>query len=159
MGRLKWWFCFCSSLLALGLSFFFGWAQKLWELDITKIGAGIVVLYFLFSIFIGWLTYLAEKSANNLSYFDQKNSVSRVEAHLKGGWFASELMLGLGMIGTMIGIMVMLSAAFGGDMNVASILSGLKVGLSTVGVTTIIGLVCSFALKIQLVNLEFVLDE
>lgn len=155
MGFLRWWFMVCVSLVVCVLSLFFGWAEKLWTLDVTKISLGIVIVYFLSTAFTGWLTYLAE---NIDSFGNKKATKKKINSNLKFSWYSAELMLGLGMIGTMIGIMVMLTS-IRNSVDPTMIITGLKSGLATVGITTIVGLACSFALKAQLVNIEHLTHE
>lgn len=149
MCLLKWWFMFCLSVLAFAGAFFPGWAQALWSIDETKISILIVSLYFSFSIFIGWLTYQAEKLQKTYE----------VEKHLKSCYMAVKSMVVLGIIGTTAGLLIMLHLAFGvADFNPTGVLTGLKTGLSTLGVTTIVGLICYLALELQVVNLEYALE-
>ena len=80
------------------------------------------------------------------------------------GWFVSESCLALGMIGTVIGFLLMLGTAFS-DLDVTSsealqaALASMAVGMSTALYTTLIGLVCSLIIKVQLMNLEVALEE
>ena len=72
--------------------------------------------------------------------------------------------LALGMIGTVIGFLLMLGTAFS-DLDVTSsealqaALASMAVGMSTALYTTLIGLVCSLIIKVQLMNLEVALEE
>ena len=80
------------------------------------------------------------------------------------GWFISESCLALGMIGTVIGFLLMLGTAFS-DLDVTNsaalqtALADMAVGMSTALYTTLIGLVCSLIIKVQLMNLEVALGE
>lgn len=148
MCLLKWWFMFCLSILAFVGAFFPGWAQAVWNTDETKISILIITLYFSFSVFIGWLTYQAEKLRN-----------FQVEKHLKSCHMAVKSMIVLGIIGTTAGLLIMLHLAFASpDLNPTAVLMGLKTGLSTLGITTIVGLICYLALELQVVNLEYALE-
>ena len=68
-------------------------------------------------------------------------------------------MLSLGMVGTLIGFIVVLSSAFG-SIDVANpaelkqVIASLATGMGTALVTTLVGLVHSIVLKVQLVQLE-----
>ena len=75
------------------------------------------------------------------------------------GWFISESCLALGMIGTVTGFLLMLSGAFAeidlaNTSTIQNSLTKMALGMSTALYTTLIGLICSLALKIQLVNVE-----
>jgi biopolymer transport protein ExbB/TolQ len=65
----------------------------------------------------------------------------------------------MGMIGTVIGFILMLGGSFE-SLNVAdtgsvkTALTDMALGMSTALYTTLVGLVCSQLLKVQLVNVE-----
>jgi biopolymer transport protein ExbB/TolQ len=70
-------------------------------------------------------------------------------------WFASDLVLSLGMIGTIVGFMIMLYGTFGEidvtDMeSVRNVLSAMSSGLYTALSTTLLGLISSVILKCQI---------
>lgn len=71
-------------------------------------------------------------------------------------WFMAEVMVAMGMIGTVTGFMLMFGDAFGAlDTNdpqsIAAVLTDMALGLGTALVTTLVGLICSFMLKAELV--------
>jgi biopolymer transport protein ExbB/TolQ len=68
-------------------------------------------------------------------------------------------LLSLGMIGTVAGFILMLGDTFGSidttnQDSLKDALSNMALGMSTALYTTLVGLILSQALKIQLVNLE-----
>jgi len=72
-------------------------------------------------------------------------------------WFVSDAVLTLGMIGTIIGFMIMLigtfdTVEFTAVENIRAVLSSMSKGLYTALSTTLIGLISSVILKIQLVT-------
>jgi biopolymer transport protein ExbB/TolQ len=75
------------------------------------------------------------------------------------GWFLAETCLALGMIGTVAGFLIMLLSAFG-SMDIGNTesmqeaLSSMALGMGTALYTTLVGLVSSLFIKVQLVNLE-----
>jgi biopolymer transport protein ExbB/TolQ len=75
------------------------------------------------------------------------------------GWFIAEACLALGMIGTVTGFLLMLSGAFA-DIDLANTstiqksLTQMALGMSTALYTTLVGLICSLTLKVQLMNVE-----
>jgi flagellar motor component MotA len=90
---------------------------------------------------------------------NDKQSSSRPE------WYMSEMLLSLGMVGTVIGFIYMLSTMFT-DINVQDInsvqyaLGQMATGMGTALWTTLTGLICSILLKLQLVYMdEFVKYE
>ena len=71
----------------------------------------------------------------------------------------TELLLALGMIGTVIGFILMLGGSFeslnlSDTGSVKTALTAMAIGMSTALYTTLVGMVCSQILKVQLVNVE-----
>lgn len=145
MHRLRWWFAFWISLAALVGLTVSGLSSTLWEVDTTRLGPTIIGLYLVFTCYIGRLTVLAAEN-------------KALKRHLKACDLMVKSMVILGIIGTTVGLLIMLNAAFGGAMDPTVVLQGLKHGLSTLGITTLIGLVCYLALEIQVVNLEYAIE-
>tara|TARA_Y100001970_G_C14177907_1_gene828103 strand:- start:1132 stop:1575 length:444 start_codon:yes stop_codon:yes gene_type:complete len=139
--KLKWWTIFCFSILIITISWFFGFIHQLYENDITKLSWLILGLFFLFSLRLGYKLHL-------------KKTFDTVQE-----WFVSETMLSIGMIGTVVGFIYMLTTVFT-DINVddtASVQDALAImatGMGTALWTTLIGLVCSVILKLQLVLID-----
>ena len=74
------------------------------------------------------------------------------------GWFISDLVLTIGMIGTVSGFLLMLTGAFAGvDLNdevaMKNVLEQMSKGMSTALYTTLFGLICGSLLKIQYFSL------
>lgn len=150
---LRWWLIFCCTMFGLITAGFFDFYQYLWRVDATRLSFFTLGLFAVTTTFIGMLTYHAR-------YGDQLFT-----RHLPLCWFLSELMMGLGMMGTLIGFLLLLQAAFGGQVNLADavgtqkMLSSMAVGFATAGVTTLVGLGASLLVKLQLVNLEYLLED
>jgi hypothetical protein len=147
---LKWWLIFCLTLLAIVILGYFNLHNILYEADTTKLSFFIFGLFFVTSIWLGRKTYQVDVEED----YDQSTEV---------GWFISESCLALGMIGTVIGFLLMLGTSFS-DLDVTSsealqsALASMALGMSTALYTTLIGLVCSLIIKVQLVNLEVALE-
>ena len=76
----------------------------------------------------------------------------------------SDQILTLGMIGTVIGFIYMLSTSFTNiavnDLSkMAEAIISMGTGMSTALYTTASGLICSFLLKLQLYNLSVIINE
>ena len=131
------------SILAGGVAVYFDLHIDLYDGDQTKISFLILSIFVLTSTWIGWCTKKSEHQYQNIDT----------------GWFVSEACLALGMIGTVTGFLLMLSGAFA-DIDLANTatiqtaLSKMALGMSTALYTTLVGLICSLTLKIQLVNVE-----
>lgn len=143
---LRWWLLFCTSIAALFTAFSFGFIDALLAKDVTRISFLILVTYFATSTYVGFLTYKRHKG-----------TVVKVGAN--SCWFVTELLLAMGMIGTVIGFILMLGGSFE-SLNVANTtsvktaLTDMALGMSTALYTTLVGLICSQLLKVQLVNVE-----
>jgi len=123
-----------------------GWLVPLYTNDITYITFLITVV-----------TILTTASLGYKFKMPNANSVD-VE------WFVSDVVLTLGMLGTIIGFMIMLQGTFSSiEFNdVHSIrlaLSSMSQGLFTALNTTLLGLVSSIILKVQLILYENVKDN
>ena len=143
---LRWWLLFCSSIAALFTAYSFGFIDTLLAKDLTRISFMILVTYFATSAFVGYLTYKRSRGA-----------IVKIGANF--GWFVTELLLALGMIGTVIGFILMLGGSFeslnvSDTTSVKTALTDMALGMSTALYTTLVGLVCSQLLKVQLVNVE-----
>jgi len=151
ISLLKWWLIFCLTLLGVGTLVYFDIHEQIYDADITKLSFLIMSIFFITSIWIGNKTYKLEK----FDEYDQDTSV---------GWFIAESCLALGMVGTVTGFLLMLGTAFSNiDVsNSASLQKALEfmaVGMSTALYTTLVGLICSLIIKVQLVNLEVAINE
>lgn len=154
MINLKWWFIFCASIAAVVATGFLGLLNSLWIADVSKLSFAILGLYFTYSAYVGYLT----------SQTTHRCKVNFIKKNVKTGWFMSELMLGLGMIGTLVGFLILLNVSFASvDVSntaaVKKLISEMSLGFSTSSLTTLVGLICSFLLKLQLVNVEYELKH
>lgn len=146
---LRWWLIFWLSIAGAVAAGAIGFYPYLWRSDASYLSWVCLGLYALMTIFVGQLTRQARLGWQG---FDR---------HLPLCWFAANTLLGLGMIGTLIGFMMLLQSISGVGVNpdMQKILGAMMVGFSTAGLTTIVGLACSLLLKLQLINLQYQLDE
>ena len=148
---LKWWLIFCLTLLGMCTCVYFNIHKDLYAADVTRLSFLIISIFTCTSIWIGMKTY---KVGIQQDYNQQSNV----------GWFISESCLALGMVGTVTGFLIMLGTAFenvdvSNAMTLQQALSDMATGMSTALWTTLVGLVCSLIIKVQLVNLEVALNE
>ena len=137
---LRWWLIFCLTILAGGIAIYFDIHKELYKADQTKISFLILTIFVLTSIWIGVVTKLQDRT-------------------VELGWFIAEACLALGMIGTVTGFLLMLNGAFtqidlSNPTTIQNSLVNMALGMSTALYPTLTGLICSLALKIQLVNVE-----
>jgi hypothetical protein len=155
---LRWWLFFSIALLGTLALFFSGLIYQVSQADVTKLSFLIFFVFVIFTVRTGMETYRLSNetrlSGPRMALF-YKNSET--------GWFVSDMLLTLGMIGTVAGFIYMLSTSFV-DLsfdNVTSmqgVLAKMGKGMSTALYTTAAGLVCSLLLKLQLYNLTSRLD-
>ncbi len=89
--------------------------------------------------------------------------VEKIDHLIEVGWFASDLCLTIGMIGTVSGFIMMLSGFYTVDVSkvqtIQELIKQLGAGMSTALYTTLVGLICSALLKIQYFNLNQAIDR
>lgn len=147
---LKWWIMFCASISLFILAYILGAVGYMWHVDSTKLSTVILGLYALTSLYIGRLTYdhVKQRTTTPVSYIQSKPC-----------WFVAELMFGFGILGNLFGILKMASAFANAEgALVQTLLPQAVSGLGHAAIITLIGVSCSFALKLQLVSLELSLD-
>lgn len=155
---LRWWLFFAIATLGTVALHLTGIIQKVNQVDVTKISFLIYILFAVFTILNGIDTYQLCKQDE----FNNRN-IARYYKKSEIGWFVSDMLLTLGMIGTVAGFIYMLSSSFS-DMNPQNALSmqGVLVkmsrGMSTALYTTAAGLICSMLLKLQVFNFTHRLD-
>lgn len=155
---LRWWLFFAVASLGTAALYLSGVMQKVNQADVTKISFLIYAVFAIFTIRTGIDTYhlcREDKVTNrHISKYYKKSDI---------GWFVSDTLLTLGMIGTVAGFIYMLDTSFSkmDPQNVISmqgVLAKMGVGMSTALYTTAAGLVCSLLLKLQVFNFTHHLD-
>jgi hypothetical protein len=140
---LKWWLIIVLSVIGSCVSIYFDFDKFLYENDLTKLSLVILLFFTISSIIVGYKIY--------------KQFVEKVDTYTyETEWFVSEILVSLGMIGTVIGFIYMLYTVFGnldvGDTSIIKAsLSTMANGMGTALLTTLIGLTSSVLLKCQLV--------
>jgi hypothetical protein len=140
---IKWWLEFCLILGGTYTAYSYGLLTMVFDNDITKLSYLILGLFFAFTALLG-LDVFVKKVGDGLLYV---------------GWFISEILLGLGMLGTVIGFIYMLSGSMGGmdtsdTETIKEALTIMASGMATALYTTAMGLITSLLLKVQLITLE-----
>ena len=143
---LYWWLIICAVGTLSYITHSMGWLVPIYTNDLTYITFLITVVTMLTTLSLGYKFKVPD--ADNID----------VE------WFVSDVVLTLGMLGTIIGFMIMLRGTFSSiefnDVNsIRLALSSMSQGLFTALNTTLIGLVSSIILKVQLVMYENVKDN
>ena len=136
---LRWWLLFALIVAGSILAIITGLFDRVNDAAFTKISFLIYGLLLIFSIRCGFNTAKTRED--------------------QAGWFVSDIMITMGMIGTVVGFIYMLSTCFGSidtanPQTMQLALSKMSTGMGTALYTTASGLVCSLLLKLQLFNLE-----
>jgi len=158
---LKWWLFLSITLLGtLGLGQQ-GYLHLLWEGDTTKLSFVLLSIFTVMSGWCGYKTWTLSRFLDNGQ--TEEYLVEKIEHLMEVGWFTSDLCLSIGMMGTVIGFIMMLSGFTNIDVKdmstVQGLIKSLGVGMSTALYTTLTGLVCSALLKIQYFNLSQAIDK
>ena len=146
---------FCTQFALTTVAYHFGFFQHLYREDTTRIGFFILGLLLLTTLWLGKKVYSFKN--NWVGGGEAIESVSP-------GWFLAETCLVLGLIGTVTGFILMLGTAFT-ELDVTNIVSvqgalvKMSLGMSTALYTTLVGLISSLAIKIQLVTIERQLEK
>ena len=134
---LFWWLLICLTSLFIYLMYDFGLLIPFYTKDETMLTYFITILFVTTSCSIGYKNLVQSKSYD-------------IE------WFISDIVLTLGMIGTIVGFILMLSGTFEtlqiADVeSVRLLIASMSKGLYTALNTTLAGLISSALLKTQLV--------
>lgn len=155
---LRWWAMACSMLVSAAVIQYKGLFKALWFADPTGLSFVALGIFVILTGFAGVLTYRISNNFPDSEIY--KNSIR----YLPACWYASELLMAIGMMGTLIGFMMMLGPALAG-FDLAGIASaktgifGMATGMSTAVSVTLIGLLTSHLMKLQLINLEVSLPD
>ena len=137
-----WWFTFNVGILALAFGQYqFDLLQLLYEADTTMLTFLILAIT------------LAASTALGLNRNDLQGKENSMY------WFTSDAVLSLGMVGTLFGFLLVLGSAFteidtSSTESMTAAIGLLASGMSTALTTSLVGLVSSLWLKLQLVVLE-----
>lgn len=158
MAFLKWWLFFTMICVAGIFVYHTGFFKLLWEKDASHLSWAIFGIFGFFSVMCGINTFRVCFSPPK-----EKKSFEDYQRQEEVGWFVSELCLTLGMVGTIVGFVFMLSGFEGIDMakpqTIQELLSDLGKSMATALYTTLIGLVCGSMLKVQYFNLSLELQR
>jgi len=142
---LVWWLGFCLGLVGIELLWFHEILEFVYNNDATKLSLVIAIIFVWQSIACGF-------EIRKLPSCSERNPI------LECGWFFSDVVLSLGMIGTVLGFMVMLSGFKELDISdvqtAQDMITQLGTGMSMALITTATGLIASVLLKLQYFMLE-----
>lgn len=154
MGALiRWWMVFCAILTGIVFLDLTGLVDFAWNADHSKLGFVALGVFALVSPFVGYLT---DKIVRQRDRYYKR--------YLQACWFAADALMGIGMMGTLTGFIMMFTDAManlqpGNTAVIQTVIVSLSHGFTTGVVTTLIGVATSLLLKLQLVSLEVSIDE
>ena len=143
---LKWWLLVTLTIVGVLTSVYFDFHMFIYENDFTKLTLVIGTLFVICTSMIGYKNW-------NSKYRQLK------KYHYETEWFISDVLISLGMIGTVSGFIFMLHSVFG-NLNlqdtaaIQQSLGSMAQGMGTALLTTLIGLISSVLVKSQLVMVE-----
>lgn len=139
-----WWLSILLTATILFWTHYMGFIAKIWHTDITMLSSVIAFTFIVANFKLGWISYhLDSGSVSNTQLVKETNTV----------WFLSEIVMAIGMLGTVIGLIHMLAANFVGDTANTNALQGIlgnmwqSMGLALY--VNAVGLVASIVLKLQ----------
>lgn len=143
----KWWTIFVITIIAFIIGeHFLGIQHYLFVIDISKISLLILVLFAATSLYVGKLTFM-----NQFAYHDYPKTDFL--------WFISNQLQNLGLLGTIVGFIFVLTTVFQNFDSVTAseikvLISELAKGMGIALITTFTGLITSMNLQLQLMLLE-----
>lgn len=145
---LKWWLLFVLMIVGTGYAILLKIPQNIWIKDASFLSAATFAIFIVQSIacgnYIGQMGNLEKMDRKTFELFGRREEM---------GWFVSELCLNLGMLGTIIGFVMMLTGFETLDISnvktVQGLLSELGKSMATALYTTMVGLICGQLLKLQ----------
>jgi len=151
-------------LMALGatISFYFGIFHDVWAQDMTKLSFVIMAVFAAMSVCCGIASW---KTSKVLSLGGvEEDTLDQLEYTESAGWFVSDVLLTVGMIGTVSGFIIMLMGGFSeidpsNPATLQAVLSKMSGGMATALYTTLTGLIGSVLLKLQCFNLTQGIDK
>jgi len=158
---LKWWLFITIIVVGFIFAASRGFVGIIWEADSTKLSFLLLVIFLKMSAWCGYKTWTLSRFIDEKK--QDKHIVEKIEHLMEVGWFTSDLCLTIGMIGTVVGFIMMLSGFTTVDTSdvktVQDLIKTLGVGMSTALYTTLMGLICSAGLKVQYFNLSQAIDK
>ena len=158
---------FAGNLIVIVL----GWFEEIYYLDQTWISYSIIGLFWVMTVYCGFLTW---KANNVFEYLNSGGELAKrnrllfekIEHQTNHGWYAASVCEKLGLLGTVWGFLLMLlgTGGFSGlekvdPQKVKELIEQLGAGLSTAFLTTLVGIICSILLSLQYHNLCHFIEE
>lgn len=142
-----WWVSILLVATSIFWSTYFGLVHAIWESDTTRITSVILALFTITNLALGWLAW---KASDPIFMSTNRKILEKITDY---SWFMSEMLMALGMFGTVIGLIHMLEANTVSNAQDASAVQGMLGGMwKAMGLalyTNAVGLLFSIILKFQ----------
>lgn len=152
MTKIKPFYIWWVTNLAVITGVFWAWhhgiVATIWQDDVTMITTALSVMFVLTNILVGYVAYTKDFSSKIVD----------------ACWFLSEQMLALGMLGTVVGFIYLLttgisSASVTDPTSLATLLASMSVGLGIALYTNAVGILASLITKGMLYAITYEHEE
>lgn len=148
---LRWSLFSSIVLVALMISYEVGWISLVYSMDGTKLSFIILAVFGVAAFYCGQLCWQADELSESRNISQEK--VKDLEIKSEHVWFASGICEKLGLTGTVLGFVMMLSGFIGFDgadpQSAQNLVKHLSSGMSTAFTTTLVGVICNIILSVQ----------
>lgn len=139
-----WWLSVMLIATSVFWTFKIGIVEKVWLTDVTMLTSVISLIFVAANILLGYIAY----------NHDVHHHRSRIIRATDTVWFISEILMALGMLGTVIGLIAMLGANVVGNnvqnmSGIQSLLGNMWLHMGLALYTNAVGIICSIILKVQ----------
>lgn len=144
----QWTFTVLSTVAVIAAQYNFNIFEFILENDPTFITLGIIGLFAVVTVYVNYLAF--QKQFNNIT---PENYI------MNPMWFSADALMSIGMVGTLMGFLIVLTSAFGGidtanTEQLKEVIAVLARGMGVALLTSLAGLITSTALKAQLLILN-----
>ena len=142
---IKWFITFSAIIASSCIAAYYGFFSLVFTTDISRLSLFMTVLFVITSLLMGKLSY-------DLSYKQIKLSI--LKKRLKFANFIAEILFTLGLLGTIVGFCYMMAKTLNANIDIAQIINQMKIGTSTTLFTTLVGIITSLLLQLQILFVE-----
>lgn len=145
----KWWTTIVLTIVLMSIAeYYITISEYLLEKDSTRISLIILAILIVCSLYIGRQAYKL-----------QFNSIAVNPKNIEPIWYFSDAVLSIGMVGTLVGFLVVLTTTFTNitgytPEELKDVIGALASGMGIALITSLTGLLSSIVLKFQLVLLD-----
>lgn len=164
---LRWWLIVIPVIIVAVMCWELGYIKKLYLEDKSFLSLAILAILAYMSVWCGIQTRALGKAIVTVAGVevasDREGQLKKIATSSEVGWYASDLCLTIGMIGTVVGFIMVLSNSFAGisttdPQSLQRALDQISMGVGTALWTTLVGLISSALIKLQYFNLSHSLD-